>query len=273
MGAGSGPSRVTVHDQWHDVRGLRMFSRVAGSGTSVVLVHGAGVSTGYWQPAQRALAAGGRFRVYSVDLPGFGRTETPPHPPELPRLAEHLGAWLEQVVPEPYHLVGQSLGCEIAVLCAAERPASLRTLTLAAPAGLPTLRSLWGELFRAALDAPRESLALFGAILPAYLRCGPARLLGVLLEQKRYDFPPLLRAIHVPTLVLRGAGDTVATAERIADVAALVQGSCVATIPGAHGAHFTHAEAFTETLGSFLERHAAGTARRSRFAIAAREGS
>ena len=128
-----------------------------GHGEDVVLVHGVGVSARYWAPLQEELAATGRFRVHAVDLPGFGRSADPPWKPELPRYAEHLGAWLGQAVPGRFHLVGQSLGCEIAAMCAATCPERIHSLTLAAPSGLPTLRSLLAQLGRALLDAPHRA--------------------------------------------------------------------------------------------------------------------
>ncbi|MFN3652159.1 MAG: alpha/beta fold hydrolase [Armatimonadota bacterium] len=243
-----------ARERFDCIDGVRTFSRVEGSGPEVVLVHGAGVSTEYWRPAQRELAEAGPFRVHALDLPGFGRSDDPPWALRLPTLAHHLGEWLEQVVPERCVLVGQSLGCEVALLCAAARPEQVRKLVLVGPAALPHLRSLTIQLARAALDAPRESLALYRAIIPAYWRCGPLRLLHMLLEQKRYDFHTVLRRTTQPTLVLRGTEDPVVAERRAREVADLLPCGEYGEYPGPHGSHFSHAPELAAAMLPFLTR-------------------
>jgi pimeloyl-ACP methyl ester carboxylesterase len=59
---------------WTQVNGRRMHARVGGrvGAPAVVLLHGLGVSSRYMLPLARELAP--HFRVYAVDLPGFGRS-------------------------------------------------------------------------------------------------------------------------------------------------------------------------------------------------------
>jgi pimeloyl-ACP methyl ester carboxylesterase len=194
------------------------------------------------------------WRVHALDLPGFGKSDDPPWPPELPRLARHLRLWIEQRVPGPFHLVGQSVGCEISVLLAAELPEQVCSVVLAGPAGLPELDSVWRQLLRAALDAPWEPLRLFPAVLPDYFRCGPSRLLRLLQEQKRCHAEPLLRRLPQPVLVVRGQRDRVVSAERASAVAAAAPHGELVTLPGAHGDHFTHPREFAAAVTAFLRR-------------------
>ncbi len=237
----------------HVVDGLRTFSRVVGEGPDVVLVHGAGVSSRYWLPAQRLLAAAGPFRVHALDFPGFGQSQNPDWPPELPRLARHLAHWLDAVGIHQCSLVGQSVGCEISVLTTAFRRTQVERLVLAAPSGLPHLDSLTAQLFAAAVDAPREPLLVFGAILPDYFRCGPQRLLRILAEQLKCPAEVLLPGIQQPVLVLRGERDTVVTEARVRATAAALPHARTVTVPGAHAAHLSHPEAFVEGIAPFLK--------------------
>lgn len=239
------------HD--HVVDGLRTFSRVVGEGPDVVLVHGAGVSSRYWRPAQRLLAAAGPFRVHALDFPGFGRSQNPDWPPELPRLARHLEHWLDAAGIHRCSLVGQSVGCEISVLTTAFCRTQVERLVLAAPSGLPHLESLAAQLFAAALDAPREPLLVFGAILPDYFRCGLLRLLRILAEQLKCPAEVLLPGIQQPALILRGERDTVVTEARVRAVAAALPHARTITLPGAHGAHLSHPEAFVAAVAPFLK--------------------
>lgn len=248
------PASAACDERYTQVDGLATFSRTMGSGEDVVLIHGAGVSSRYWVPAQRWLAELGPYRVHALDLPGFGKSENPPWPPALPQLARHVQGWMEQNVPGRCHLVGQSVGCEIGVLVAAALPERVQSVVLAGPAGLPNLDSVWAQLFQAALDAFRERWELYPAILPDYLRCGPRRLLRLLIEQKHCHVEPLLPDLRQPTLILRGRHDLVAPERRVECLAELVPNATLTTIPGAHGAHYTHARPFAEVVTRYLRR-------------------
>lgn len=241
-------------ERFTQVDGLATFSRTMGEGQDVVLIHGAGVSSRYWVPAQRWLAELGPYRVHALDLPGFGRSEDPSWPPELPQLARHVQGWLEQNVPGRCHLVGQSVGCEIAVLAAAALPERVRSVVLAGPAGLPSLHSVLQQLFAAGLDAFRERWELYPAILPDYFRCGPRRFFRLLVEQKHCHVEPLLPKLRKPVLLLRGRYDVVAPERRVERIAALLPSATITTVPGAHGAHYTHPRPFAEVVARYLRR-------------------
>ncbi|MGV3723139.1 MAG: alpha/beta fold hydrolase [Actinomycetota bacterium] len=241
-------------ERFIEIDGLRTFSRTIGEGRDVALVHGAGVSSRYWLPAQRLLAARGPYRVHALDFPGFGKSDDPPWPPEFSRLMLHLERWLDQAVGEPVHLIGQSVGCEIAAMTAVARPESVRSVVLAAPAGLPCLPSLFRQCVRALCDAPYEQLRLYPAIIPDYLRSGPVRVWRLLRQQQLTEVGCLLPLIRQPSLVLRGRRDMVVSEQRAADVANLLTHSALSTIEGAHGAHFTHADAFVSTVIPFLRQ-------------------
>jgi 2-hydroxy-6-oxonona-2,4-dienedioate hydrolase len=244
---------VEEREQWHTVNGLGTFSRAAGEGTPVVLIHGVGVSSAYWRPTLPRLAEAGPFAVHAPDLPGFGRSQDPPWPPRLTHLRDHLCAWLDQVVPGPCHLVGQSIGCELAVLTAVARPEQVRKIVLAGPAGLPSLRSIAVQLVRAALDAPHEPLSLYPILARDYWRCGVVRFAQLMAEQKGKLTDEQLRQVRQPALVLRGEKDTVATPKRVSALARVLPNAAVGTVPGAHAAHFAHPEAFAQAVAAFLE--------------------
>ena len=55
--------------------GTKIFYQVSGSGTPLVLIHGYPLSGALFQYQQTALA--GKFRVVTLDLPGFGRSSAP----------------------------------------------------------------------------------------------------------------------------------------------------------------------------------------------------
>ena len=107
----------------------------------MVLLHGFGASSSHWRHNAAPLTKAG-YRVYGLDLIGFGRSEQPglhPHIRLDNRLwARQLAAFLEQVVQQPAVLVGNSLGGLTALTTAVLRPEWV-TAVVAAPLPDPAL--------------------------------------------------------------------------------------------------------------------------------------
>jgi pimeloyl-ACP methyl ester carboxylesterase len=100
-----------------------------GSGPPVLLVHGLNGFKEGWGRLPGVLAEAG-LRVVAVDLPGFGAT------PRLRRTTpEALAAAVEVLAAglAPVAVVGHSMGAQVAMLAAAQRPASAPALALLAP--------------------------------------------------------------------------------------------------------------------------------------------
>ncbi|MBN3958997.1 alpha/beta fold hydrolase [Nostoc sp. NMS8] len=94
------------------------------TGPAVVLVHGFGASWGHWRKNIPVLAQS--CRVYAIDLIGFGASAKP-QPGE--KIAYTLETWGQQVadfccevVGEPAFLVGNSIGCIVAMQAAVNNP-------------------------------------------------------------------------------------------------------------------------------------------------------
>ena len=116
------------------VRGLRTRYRVDGDGPPVVLLHGIARTHADWTEQHELLSD--RFRVYSVDLAGFGGSDPLPGRYSLQALASFVEDFLDAVgVDEPAHLVGNSLGGAVAMQVSVRAPARVRTLALVNSAG------------------------------------------------------------------------------------------------------------------------------------------
>lgn len=106
-------------------------AEVAGSGMAVVLVHGFSLDRRMWDPQWSSLRT--RFRVVRYDMRGFGAS-TPARSPHSH--LDDLLAVLSAVDAQPAHLVGLSLGANVALAAAACHPERVGRLVLASP-GLP----------------------------------------------------------------------------------------------------------------------------------------
>ncbi|MGS2616718.1 alpha/beta fold hydrolase [Micromonospora sp. LZ34] len=164
MSAAAGPRHVTVD-------GRRVRHRVDGDGPPVLLLHGIGRSLRDFTEQHELLAD--RYRVHSVDLPGYGGSLPMAEPYTLPALARFVGRYLDTVgVEAPAHLVGNSLGGAIAMQLAVAEPARVASLALVNSAGfgrevtmmlrLLALRPLGRLLLRPSrVSARRTERALF----------------------------------------------------------------------------------------------------------------
>lgn len=120
--------------------GLSTGYEVLGSGPPVVMVHGVGGGSSLFQYRRNAPAvADAGYRVYALDLLGFGRSSKPERRTTRDDLVAQVTTFLESVVGEPAVLVANGLSAAHAIRIAAERPDLVAGLALIAPTGYRSL--------------------------------------------------------------------------------------------------------------------------------------
>ena len=103
----------------------------AGSGPTLLAIHGLGGSGRYWNTLAERVAD--RFHVLAPDLAGFGHSGKAGHAFDRASHLDDLDAVLAEMGGDaPVVLVGHSLGGTLAALWAARHPEATRALTLAA---------------------------------------------------------------------------------------------------------------------------------------------
>jgi len=116
--------------QW---RGFSICYQTAGQiGPAVVLIHGFGASWGHWRKNIPVLAK--TCRVYAIDLLGFGASAKPTPSADLSYTFETWGAQLadccREVVGTPVLLVGNSVGCIVAMQTAVDHPDLVQSVAM-----------------------------------------------------------------------------------------------------------------------------------------------
>ena len=94
---------------------------VQGTGRPLILIHGFGASIGHWRQNIRALAAGG-YRVFALDLLGFGGSAKPALDYTLELWEELLTDFWTELVQEPAVFVGNSIGALLSLMVVANHP-------------------------------------------------------------------------------------------------------------------------------------------------------
>jgi pimeloyl-ACP methyl ester carboxylesterase len=210
-------------------------------GVPIVHIHGFAISGEYLMPTARVLAR--RWVNVVPDLPGYGRSERREHVLSIPELAHALRSLLDALAIDRAVLLGNSMGCPIALEVAHASPALVERLVLVSPAGGVQNRPLVRALGQLARDVVRESPRMFPVALPDYVKFGPVN--GLRLFQELTVFPSLDRLVHtpVPTLVVLGARDPLLpSADRVREVARIAPRHLnIALIEkAAHAVNFSH---------------------------------
>ncbi len=180
--------------------------QIAGEGEPIVLVHGLSGSTLWWRRNVPGLAQ--HYKVYLVDLPGFGARSRKRGHFVLQQAGDWLLAWMDAIGLKQTHLIGHSMGGYICMWIAAHRPDVVLRLVLVDPAFKAQARSVLGYS-GPLLGAARYLTPRFFPIL-AYdsLRADPITLLRATRDLISLDMSEEIKMITEPVLLIWGENDT-----------------------------------------------------------------
>lgn len=104
--------------QW---QGHRVKYSVMGDGKPLVLIHGFGASIGHWRKNIPILAASG-YKVFAIDLLGFGGSDKPPLDYSLELWQELLKDFWTAKIQEPTVFIGNSIGALLSLMVVTNYP-------------------------------------------------------------------------------------------------------------------------------------------------------
>lgn len=246
--------------------GLRFTLKPRGD-CSLLILHGWGGSSASWVEVQRILSKRG-FKVVVVDLPGFGKSVTPPLPWGISEYAKFVLNFIEKLDFKKVNLLGHSFGGRIAIKFAVLYPKRLKKLILCASAGIKhPLNFFQRIIFKLAIfgnflfskrplrrfkDVARNTFYLF------LRKKDYTKVKGIMKEifkkVTKEDIKPELANIKAKTLLIWGEKDKAVPLEDAYLMRKKIPQSILEIIPGAsHTPNLEMPEKITEIILKFLK--------------------
>lgn len=250
------------------IQGLQAGYRAAGEGPAFFILHGWGSSGKNWESIGDAVAQKG-FRVYALDLPGFGASSAPQEVWGVEEYARFLYEFTEQLGIKKFFLAGHSFGGQIAIQFAAHHPEKIDKLILLAAAGVrrdlatkeKTLRFLAKPLniFLSLIPSERAQDALRVLAYRMVGRSDYASAKGIMRKVMgkvvREDLTPLFSRIQVRTLIIWGDKDKMTPLEDALLMKEHIKDSLLKIFPGVgHRIRHEAPEKLQEAILEFLKK-------------------
>lgn len=145
-----------------------VFARRVGEGSPVVLMHGLFGAGGNLGALARDIQDS--FAVYSLDLPGHGRSRWTPRL-DLPSMADAVARWMDEENLASAHMLGHSLGGKVAMQLALQDPPRVESLIVGdiAPVAYPGQHDAIFVALSAVATAQCSSRTEAAAILSRFL--------------------------------------------------------------------------------------------------------
>jgi len=203
------------------VNGLEIRERVIGKGAPVLMIHGWGANLELLGPLAQHLEDLD-YRLYMLDLPGFGESAEPPAPYTIFDYAAFCLAYLDFHRLEQVHYFGHSLGGRIGLILGSDYSDRLKSMVLSNSAGIKAEQSMSSQLRLSLYRTVRNSLNRLGASAiaerlrqryntryasPDFQSASPV-MRATLVNVVNQDLLPKAYKVKVPTVLIWGDADT-----------------------------------------------------------------
>lgn len=238
-----------IESQFITVNNHRLHFVSFGKGEDLVFLHGWGGSVSAFLFAAKRFCPSHRVTV--IDFPGFGKSEEPGEPYDVPRYADDVLTLLRHLGVEKADFVGHSFGGRVCLELAAKHSYIVRKLVLVDSAGLKPRRGL-KYYVRVGLHKLLRKMGLKGLggssdykVLSPIMRETFKRVVN-------YDQTPLLKDINCATAIFWGDSDTETPAYMAYKLENGIADSKIFWLSGGHFAYAEDFERFILILHAFI---------------------
>lgn len=233
-----------------------------GDGPAILILHGWGDSRHAFDNMAKTLSK--KFKVITLDLPGFGETQSPQEAWGLDDYANFVKAFAEKLDLKVKAIIGHSNGGAIAVRGFAKDTLNAEKLILLAPSGIRDIYQGRKKILRLAaktakyITKPLPNRARSRLKRNAYKKIGSDLFVAEHLQEtfKKIvtdDVRNDAAKLKLPVLIIYGSDDT-ATPPRFGQMYRdLIHGSKLEIIEGAdHFLHLSHKEKVAREIEEFV---------------------
>lgn len=260
------------------LNGIDMYYEVSGEGSPLLLIAGLASDSKSWVSVLPALQA--CHRVIVFDNRGVGRTVPQDAPTSIQQMTDDCVALLKHLNVPRVHVVGHSMGGQVAMDLAIRYPSCVGKLVLAATSASLSERNKyllldWCAGLSSGMDRAYWFRTLFYWIFSPAFFADNGQVDGAIEYALDYPYPQSNRAfvnqvdalvnyecddylaqIRAPTIVLGGSQDIFFTADEIAHLASTIpDAQCSFVEHAAHSIMMEAPGAFAEKITTFLSGH------------------
>ncbi|MFQ5666869.1 MAG: alpha/beta fold hydrolase [Candidatus Binatia bacterium] len=234
-----------------------------GRGEVLLFIHGAGSNGHIWRRHVAAFAEA--HSPLAFDFPGHGRSGGTESLKSITAYREFLAAFVDALGLRPAVLVGHSMGGAIAIDYTLAYPERVRGLALVASAARfelpPPMLETWKNVMQGRMQqpftteafSPQTSFAVMREVWMEQVKTDPRVRYFDLVACNQVDLTAQLGNIKVPTLIVAGRDDGIASPQCTEVLHRGITGSTLAIIDHAgHSVPVEQPEEFRATLHAFL---------------------
>lgn len=224
------------------------------AGLPLVLMHGLACSCAVYGPLFKCLASRQPLReAVALDMPGYGGSRAG-RTLDIEALAAWYAEALTAVGVARGHLVGHSMGCQVALALARLAPERVASVTLIGPTTGREGQGLARYMGGLAMDSLFESWRYNVTLLRMWSQMGLHRYFVTVPFMLRDTPISLASRVRCPVLVVRGTRDYIVPARVGRRLAAALPAGNYVEVPGvAHAVQFDRPEAFSGLLLPFVD--------------------
>jgi pimeloyl-ACP methyl ester carboxylesterase len=246
-----------MKEQFLQINGLKVFTRIAGKGKPFLILHGWGAGQSSWNKVQDILAE--HFQVIALDLPGFGKSQNTPKGWYLQDYINFLLDFLNYLKVEQFYLLGHSFGGRIAIKLSVQFSKKIEKMILVDAAGIKGRRdfiinsaqkirhfsflpgyNFLRKIFYKFIFRNTEYLAEQGSKKETHQK--------VVAE----DLAPFLEKITIPTLIVWGKKDKITPLKGARLMKEKIKNSSFELLPCRHSPHREAPEELVQKILQFL---------------------
>ncbi|MBH8577347.1 alpha/beta hydrolase [Nostocaceae cyanobacterium CENA369] len=257
------------------VNGVDLFYDIKGTGEPLILIAGFLCDLSYWSLIMPSLVP--RYQVIRFDNRGMGRSSAPDSPYSMQQMANDVAALLDRIGIDKVHVVGHSMGGQIAQELALAHPQKVNSMILVSSLAkgderFNSLIETWGDL------PVRVDLKLYEKIILPWIFTDefysiPGMIEGLIEFAINYPFAPKaytlyhhsrailasdtterLKQINCPTLVLVGKQDILTPVKFSQQLTQGIAKAELVVLDGGHGFLIESPDAVASVMLKFLTK-------------------